>query len=582
MHQRNRSSEPDVNTATSGAALDRRGLLKGAAALVGAAAAGFPGVSTVVAAQSSTATAQKGSPLIVVTGNGSVADTTSGKVRGARRLDIHAFKGIPYGASTAGARFMPPTKPAPWTGVRSSLYYGPVAPHGPRNGWNFDEESFMFEWDDGQPSEDCLRVNVWTPGLDARKRPVLVWLHGGGFSNGSSQELKAYDGESMARRGDVVVVSLNHRLNVLGYLNLAAYGEKYAGAGNVGMLDIVLGLEWVRDNIASFGGDAGNVTIFGQSGGGAKVSSLMAMPSARGLFHRAAVQSASSLRMGGADGTAKVAAGTLAELGLTAGQADQLQAMPYERLLGAAEAAMRKLQPGDAPNGVRRITTGDRTGFVPFVDGKILPVHPFDPVAPALTAGVPMLIGCCFNENGHSLNRPELENMTDAELRTRVGASYGTSGNMIVEAYRSVYPKAKPFDVLSQVVAAVHRHNAVTQATRKAALAGAPAYLYLFAWQTPILDGRPRAFHCAELPFVFNNTDRCAAMTGGTAEARALGERVSDAWINFARSGNPNHKGLPTWPAFNAEQGPVMVFDDTCEVKNDPDRAARRVITSAT
>ena len=193
-----------------------------------------------------------------------------------------------------------------------------------------------------------------------------------------------------------------------------------------------------------------------------------------------------------------------------------------------------------------------------------------------------MLIGCCFNENGHSLNRPELENMTDAELRTRVGASYGASGNMIVEAYRSLYPKAKPFDVMSQIVAAVHRHNAVTQATRKAALAGAPAYLFLFAWQTPILDGRPRAFHCAELPFVFNNTDRCAAMTGGTAEARALGERVSDAWITFARSGNPNHKGLPAWPAFNAEQGPVMVFDNTCDVKNDPDRAARRVITSAT
>ena len=383
MHERNRSSEPDVNTATPGASLDRRGLLKGAAALVGAAAAGFPGVSTVVAAQSSTTTAPKGSPLIVVTGNGSVADTTSGKVRGARRLDIHAFKGIPYGASTAGAaRFMPPSKAAPWTGVRSSLYYGPVAPHGPRNGWNFDEESFMFEWDDGQPSEDCLRVNVWTPGLDARKRPVLVWLHGGGFSNGSSQELKAYDGESLARRGDVVVVSLNHRLNVLGYLNLAGTARSTPAPATSACSTSCSALEWVRDNVANFGGDPGNVTIFGQSGGGAKVSSLMAMPSAKGLFHRAAVQSASSLRMGGADGTAKVAAGTLAELGLTAGQVDQLQSMPVRTAPRRGEAAMRKLQPGDAPNGVRRIATGDRTGFVPFADGKILPVHPFDPVPP--------------------------------------------------------------------------------------------------------------------------------------------------------------------------------------------------------
>ena len=194
-----------------------------------------------------------------------------------------------------------------------------------------------------------------------------------------------------------------------------------------------------------------------------------------------------------------------------------------------------------------------------------------------------MLIGCCFNENGHSTNRPELEQMTDAEMRKPVTDSYGDEkGARVVEAYRKLYPGAKPFDVLSQITAVTHRWNAVTQATRKSALGAAPAYLYLFAWQTPILDGRPRAFHCSELPFCFNNTDRCAAMTGGTAEARALGARVSDAWINFARSGDPNHPGLPTWPKYSPADGPVMVFDNACAVKNDPDRAAREVIVSAT
>jgi para-nitrobenzyl esterase len=347
------------------------------------------------------------------------------------------------------------------------------------------------------------------------------------------------------------------------------------------MLDLVLGLEWVRDNIAQFGGDPGKVMIFGQSGGGAKVSTLMAMPAARGLFHRAAVQSASNLRVGGADMAARVAAETLAQLGLTAARIDEIQAVPYDRLLAAGTAALRKLQPGGG-GAIRPLGFTDRQGWVPVVDGTHVPAHPFDPGAPAISASVPMLVGCCLNENGHTVNRPELEAMTEAELAAQVAPGFGAAAPRVIEAYRALRPSARPIDVHSLLTAANHRFNAVTQCERKAALSAAPAYNFLFAWQTPILDGRPRAFHCAELPFVFDNTDRAAAMTGGTAEARALGARVSEAWIQFARTGDPNHAGLPAWPKYDAAGGAVMVFDNTCAVQRDPDRAARALLVRGT
>ena len=542
-----------------GTTFGRRAWMRGLATLTG----GIAGAKFMPAAQATPARA--GAPAIHAAAGSGTVETTAGKINGYTSNGIFTFKGIPYGASTGGsARWMAPSKPKPWAGVRSTKQYGPVAYQAPRSGWAFDEVAFVFEWEDGLPSEDCLRANVWTPAVnDNKKRPVMVWLHGGGFSTGSSQELKAYDGESLARRGDVVVVSFNHRLNVLGYLNLAEMGgEKYAASGNAGVLDLQLGLEWIRDNIERFGGDPGNVLIFGQSGGGSKVTTLTAMPGAKGLLHRAVVESAgSALRQTPFDVAAKMAAALVAELGVSASQLDRLQDVPYQKLLDASLAAQRKLGPG--------------FGWAPTVDGKILPRHPYDPAAPEASANVPLLIGNVLNEQS-PINSGDPEIQTIDELKAKLSPVFRERTDNVIQVFQKFYPKAKMYQLLTLITAENgHRKNAIIQAERKFAQKAAPVWMYWFTWQTPILDGRPGAFHCSELPFVFNNSDRASHMTGGGSEARELAGKVSDAWINFARKGDPNHSGLPAWPSFNPDQRPTMVFDTKCEVKNDPDRELR-------
>jgi para-nitrobenzyl esterase len=574
-----------VGVAGQGIVVERRDMMKGIAFMAGGAFATAVHATPVQADTKREEKASHGTSTfsVVARDDSPVVDTSAGKVAGYIRNGIFAFKGIPYGDTTEGAnRFMPPAKPKPWSGVRSSRQHGPVAPQAARTGWANDEEAFMFSWDDGIQGEDCLRVNVWTPAVnDNKKRPVMVWLHGGGYAAGSGQELLSYDGENLARRGDVVVVSLNHRLNVLGYLNLAKYGDKYASSANVGMLDIVAALEWVRDNISAFGGDPGVVTIFGQSGGGGKVSTLMGMPAAKGLFHRAIVESGSMLRANTEERSQKLTDLLLAELGLTFSTIDQLQTLPYAQLSHVSQEVLRKNNPrpaGGVPN-FRRMA--EMLGFSPVVDGTILPAHPFDPQASAISADVPMMVGTTLNEFVTAINHPEYESMTDAEVEQRVHGMFADKTPAILAAFRQRTPAAKPFDLWSHIAASTVRENAIKQCKAKAALGKAPAYLYWFTWQTPILDGRPRAFHCSEIAFAFDNTDRCENMTGGGPDARALAAKVSEAWIHFARTGNPNHPGIPHWSEFAPDSVPTMIFDNKCDAVNNPDGGEQASIAEA-
>lgn len=569
--------------------------MQGAAALAGGTAATVlaPAASMLAPEVHAAPKSMAGSETIVTASpKKNIVETDSGKVFGFVSNGIVTFKGMPYGASTAGKnRFMPPAKPEPWAGVRSALHWGPVSPQnytstfdGRRNGWNHDDESFMFEWEDGQPSEDCLRINVWTPSInDNKKRPVLMWIHGGGFTSGSDNELRMYDGESLARRGDVVMVSVNHRLGVLGYMNLIEYGEQYAGSPNVGMMDLVAALEWVKTNISNFGGDPNTVLIFGQSGGGGKVSALMGMPSAEGLFHRAAVESGASLRQGTLDRSAQVAAGVIAELGLNKDSISKIHDLPDHAIVQAAFDAGRKA--AAAARGGGRGPGGGGGGWGPVVDGKVLPRNSFDPDAPSYAAKVPLIVGSVLNEmaNAVQMGDASVDAWSMDEMKSRLSAQRGQEkAEHLIAVFQKLHPSATPFEIYSRISGMSGRVGALTMAQRKAAQGTAPAYNYWFQWQSPILDGRGRAFHCSELPFVFYNTERCARMTGNTPEARDLAARVSDAWVSFARKGDPNHPGLPAWPKYDAERVPTMVFDAKCAAEDDPDGEGRKAVMEAT
>jgi para-nitrobenzyl esterase len=504
---------------------------------------------------------------------GATLNTTAGKVRGLAHDGVLAFKGVPYAASTAdAARFLPPAKRPPRAGVRDAFEFGLRAPQ-LANQFHGQVPPEFEAMDTGGPmGEDCLCLNVWTPGPGAgHKRPVMVWLHGGGYTTGSGAFI-CYDGKELARKHDVVVVTVNHRLNVFGFLYLAEIGgEKFAHASNVGMLDIVAALEWIRDNIAGFGGDPANVTIFGQSGGGAKVSALMAMPPAKGLFHRAIVQSGAAVKGLPRAAATRSAEAYLARLGLKMDQLDELQKLSTDQLL----STMGEMTGSGVP-GAGSLALG------PVVDGRTLPTDPFDPVAPELSANVPLLIGTTETEVAFFPTQ-QLDPMDDAALHARLKQTLRGADDAKVDQLIAVYRKGRPgasntdlFLIIASDV--TFRAGVVTEAERKAAQAKAPVYHYLFAWRSPVRDGKLRSFHTLEIPFVFDNVDAAKIMTGSGEERYALAERMSGAWVAFARTGNPSHKGLPNWLPFNNTQRAIMIFDNDCKLVNDPYGEEQRML----
>ncbi|MEO0040907.1 MAG: hypothetical protein RL329_355 [Bacteroidota bacterium] len=507
--------------------------------------------------------------------NVAIANTDAGKVRGYIHNNIFTYKGIPYATAK---RFEAPKKPKSWTGIRSSMTYGGVAPLlDPTVAVN-DELEWFFHHDWGFPNEDCLNLNVWSPNIsDGKKRPVLFWIHGGAFVAGSSHELPSYDGENMAKKGDVIVVSINHRLNALGFLDMSAYGEKYKYAANNSFLDLRAALEWVKINIGNFGGDPNNVTILGQSGGGGKVNTLMAMPSAKGLFHKAINQSG-SFKTAALDPTVtqKVAAEVLKIFKLEANQADSLQKVPLPQLMDAAQKAAKIVLEQLKSTGK---FTSDLGVWGPSVDGDLIPKEIMSKESYQLSNQIPLLIGTTKNEFMASIimSLSGAPPVTKDKALEIIQKQYGTKSDAYLEAVKKAYPKdTKPSDLID--IDTHFRSGAVLQANGKSAVAGsAPVYMYLFAWQSPVMDGKFKALHCLEIPFAFSNIAHCEEMTGGTKEAYLLSEKMSQAWLNFAKTGNPNHSGLPKWDVYNVEKGATMFFDNECTIQNHHDAAFLKI-----
>ena len=486
-------------------------------------------------------------------------DTAAGKLRGIDVGGIKLFRGVPYGAPTSGQnRFMPPQMPTPWTGIRDTFDWGQIAPQVIQSP-DIDYVR-MIDWNlqSGGMGEDLLTLNIWTRGLnDDAKRPVLVSFHGGGFTTGSSSE-SGYDGDPLARFADVVVVTVNHRLGALGFLDLGDIGAppEFAHAGNAGMLDLVASLEWVRDNIASFGGDPGNVMIFGQSGGGRKVSTLMAMPAAKGLFHRAAIQSGAQVISMSREQGAKMANAMLTELGLGKSRIADLQNLPFEQILTAQTAVLAR---------------GPAHEFWPIVDGHDLPQNPFDPAAPEVSAAVPLIVSNCLNDAALALTN---FNLTDAGLLTIVQKLVGPQqAQRVVDLYLQAYPWMTPYQVQAAMFTDrdVHRRS-VTLAERKArqtTTGGAPVWMYRFDWPSPGFGGKFGAVHGIDVGLVFHNPQ--TPIDGDRPVAQHLADRLAATWVAFARTGNPaTHDGFPEWPAYTIERRDTLVINKRSRVVSDP------------
>lgn len=493
-----------------------------------------------------------------------VANTQSGKVQGYISNGIYTYHGIPY--AQADERFVEAHEVEPWEGVRMAFDYGPISPQ---------EATGNIPGGDNMDN-NCQNLNIWTPGIqDEGKRPVMVWLHGGGFSTGSSIEQTYYDGENLSKKGDVVVVSVNHRLNVLGHLNLSQYGDQYKNSANVGMTDIIDALQWIQDNIEEFGGDPDNVTVFGESGGGAKVLALMTSPYAKGLFHKGIVESGATETMGviftPEDASERVTELTLEKLGITPDRIDELQNVSYEELTAASNEALA--QAGEEFQIPAALGSGYSLSWEPVVDGDFLPTDPVteDSFAEA-GRDIPLLIGSNLNEwetvdlmsNQAETQYDNKTTWTEEETRQHLEEKYGDQTDEIVDAFLKAYPHRTAADAL-YVDSRVIRLPILKIMSHKAGQGGAPVYAYMFNWESPVLPGTIMAFHTSEIPFVFNNIDKAVMQIGGGEEARRIEDAMSQAWINFARTGDPSTEEME-WPAYTREEGATMMFDTVQEV----------------
>lgn len=498
-----------------------------------------------------------------------VVETSSGKLRGTIIEGVAAFKAIPYAAPPIGAlRFLPPRELEPWPGVRDATAYVGRAPQaGLRAGTRPELETFSGAPDTSPDSEDCLTLHVWSPSVtDGAKRPVMVWLHGGAFSYGSANSDRIR-GSRLVKRGDVVVVTVNHRLNIFGHLDLSgAGGADYAWSGNAGVLDLVTALKWVQTNIVRFGGDPGNVTIFGESGGGGKVSTLLAMPVAAGLFHRAIIQSGAAVRLRTKDRSLKLTDLVLKELGIGSSAIEQLRTVPVTRLLAAIKPAERAL--GPSPHRLF-----DRYPFGPVVDGDVMPRQPFDPDAPKIMRDIPLIIGDMKDETALFLAPDDLvwhRTLTEAQLVDRVYAIAGADTDRVVETYRRLYPETSPADrLIATTTDCNFRIRSLVLAQRRAATATAPVWMYSFNWETSVHGGKMKAPHAMDVPFTFDTIDLTNS-TDGSDTAKRLAETMSGVWAAFARNGRPDHPSIPHWPAYKVPERATLILDATCRIDNDP------------
>ncbi len=484
-----------------------------------------------------------------------VVKTTYGTVSGIVEDSIFIFRGVPYAKAE---RFMPPQAPDAWKGVLECNNFGFVAKQ-------------IVPWiaDSAMDEKKLFSVNVWTPGIaDGKKRPVMFWLHGGGFHVGSSNDSMTY-GKALAQKGDVVFVSVNHRLNILGFLDLSACGPNYAQSANVGMLDIVKALEWVKSNIENFGGNPADVTILGESGGGGKVGTLMCMPAAKGLFHKAIIQSGTLLNVMTQEKSKALGLAVLENLGLTPADVAKLDTVSYMRLVKAGNDAITKI------SGPRKPGSATMFGFAPSVDSVVLLQQPFSPGFADMSKDIPLMMGSTLNELMPTAYGEK--DLTLEQAKKRLAKEYGAKTNKYIELFAKAYPDYTPQDLLS--VDITFRPYTIRTADARAKESNAPLYVYFLAWKSQVDSASKGSFHGLDIPLAFNTVDLRSDWTGNTEEAWKLSDLMSSAWLNFAKSGDPNVVGkLPEWAPYTAENGATMYFDNTCKIVNNHDRELMQFI----